>query len=75
MDQKTGNCLPMHAGKSKILDQIFVKVHVPNFFGGCQGRRTGVAVTTVFNSLISGRWVTNVLKNGDKNGGGGRKGG
>ena len=34
--------------------------------GGCQGRRTGVGVTTVSNSLILGGWVTNVLKNGDK---------
>ena len=42
-----------------------VKVHVPNF-GGCQGRRTGVGVTTVFNSLILGGWVTKVVKNGDK---------
>ena len=42
-----------------------VSVHIPNL-GGCQGRRTGVGVTTVSNSLILGRWVTNVLKNGDK---------
>ena len=35
--------------------------------GGCQGRRTGVAVTTVSSSLILGGWVTKVLKNGDKN--------
>ena len=34
--------------------------------GGCQGRRTGVGVTTVSNSLILGGWVTKVLKNGDK---------
>ena len=40
-------------------------VHVPNF-GGCQGRRTGMAVTTVSISLILGGWVTKVLKNGDK---------
>ena len=40
-------------------------VHVTNF-GGCQGRRTGVGVTTVSNSLILGGWVTKVLKNGDK---------
>ena len=41
--------------------------------GGCQGRRTGVGVgvTTVSNSLILGGWVTKVLKNSDKNGGGG----
>ena len=33
-------------------DRLFIeRVHVPNF-GGCQGRRTGVGVTTVFNSLI-----------------------
>ena len=40
-------------------------VHVPNF-GGCQGRRTGVGVTTVSNSLILGGRVTKVLKNGDE---------
>ena len=34
--------------------------------GGCQGRRTGVGVTTVSNSLILGGWVTKVLNNGDK---------
>ena len=34
--------------------------------GGCQGRRTGVGVTTVSNSLILGGWVTKILKNGDK---------
>ena len=39
---------------------------------GCQGRRTGVGVTTVSNSLILGGWVTKVLKNGDKKYGGGR---
>ena len=51
-------------------------MHVPNF-GGCQGQRTGVGVTTVSNSLILGGWVTKVLKNGDKKlggGGGGRVG-
>ena len=37
------------------------------FLGGCQGRRTGVGVTTVSNSLILGGWVTNVLKNDDEN--------
>ena len=42
--------------------------------GGCQGRRTGVGVTTVSNSLILGGWVTNGLKNGDKRQGGGRVG-
>ena len=43
--------------------------------GGCQGRRTGVGVTIVSNSLILGGWVTEVLKNGDKRwGGGGRVG-
>ena len=42
-------------------------MHVPDFWGGgCQGRRTGVGVTTVFNSLILGLWVTDDLKNGDK---------
>ena len=40
-------------------------MHVPNFEGG-QGRRTGVVVTTVSNSLILGGWVTKVVKNGDK---------
>ena len=39
--------------------------------GGCQGRRTGVGVTTVSNSLILGGWVTKVLKNGHKKLGGG----
>ena len=34
--------------------------------GGFQGRRTGVGVTTVSNSLILGGWVTKVLRNGDK---------
>ena len=35
-----------------------------------------MGVTTVSNSLILGGWVTKVLKNGDKNrgGGGGRVG-
>ena len=36
-----------------------------------------MGVTTVFNSLILGEWVIKVLKNGDKNkggGGGGRMG-
>ena len=36
------------------------------FWGGCQGRRTGVGVTTISNSIILGGWVTKVLKNGDK---------
>ena len=49
-------------------------MQVPNFFGGCQGRRTGVAVTTVSKSLILGGWVTKILKNGDKNWGGGGRG-
>ena len=35
-------------------------------FWGCQGRRTGVGVTTASNSLILGGWVTKILKNGDK---------
>ena len=52
-------------------------MHVPNF-GGLSRSETGVAVTTVSNSLLLGGWVTKVLKNGDKNwgvggwGGGGR---
>ena len=32
-----------------------------------------MGVTTVSNSLIFGGWVTKVLKNGYKNGGGGRR--
>ena len=44
---------------------FFCLVHVPNL-GGCQGRRTGVGVTTVSKSLILGGWMTKVLKNGDK---------
>ena len=40
-------------------------VHVPNF-GRCQGRRTGVGVTTVSNLLLLGRSVTKVLKNCDE---------
>ena len=53
-------------------DRVFgipVQVHVPNF-GGCQGRRTGVEVTTVSNLLILGGWVTKVLKNCNKKIGG-----
>ena len=42
-----------------------LRVHVPDFWG-CLGRRTGVAVTAVSNSLILGGWVTKVFKNGDK---------
>ena len=42
--------------------------------GDCQGRRTGVGVTTVSNSLILGGWVTKVSKNGDKKEWGGRVG-
>ena len=48
-------------------------VHVP-IFGELQGRRTGVGVTTVSNSLILGGWVTKVLKNDDQKQGGGRVG-
>ena len=33
-----------------------------------------MGVTTVTNSLILGGWVTKVLKNGDKNWGGGVEG-
>ena len=36
------------------------------FLGGCQGRRTGVGVTTVSNSLVLGGRVTKVLKNGNE---------
>ena len=51
-------------------------VHVPILLGegGCQGRRAGVEVTTVSNSLILGRWLTKVLKNCDEKKGGGRVG-
>ena len=35
-------------------------------WGGYQGRRTGVGVTTVSNSLILGGWMTKVLKKCDK---------
>ena len=49
-------------------------MHVPKFGGGCQGRRTGVGVTTVSNSLILGGGVTKVLKNGNKKYEGGRVG-
>ena len=48
-----------------IFCSVHMKVHVPNF-GGYQGRRTGVGVTTVSNSLILGGWVTKALKNGDE---------
>ena len=34
--------------------------------GRCKGRRTGVGVTTVSNSLILAGWVTKVSKNCDK---------
>ena len=49
-----------------IISRIFNRCTF-QILGGCQGRRTGVAVTTVSNSLILGGWVTKVLKNGDKN--------
>ena len=39
--------------------------------GESQGRRTGVGVETVSNSLILEGWVTKVLKNGDEKLGGG----
>ena len=52
---------------------VYYMVHVPNF-GGCQGRRTRVGVTTVSNSLILGGWVTKGFKNGDEKEGGGRVG-
>ena len=45
---------------------IFYLAGTFQILGGCQGRRTGVGVTTVSNSLILGGWVTKVLKNGDK---------
>ena len=44
-------------------------------FGGCHGPKTGVAVTTVSNSLILEGLVTKVLKNGNKRLGGGGEGG
>ena len=40
------------------------------FWGTCQGRGTGVGVTTVSNSLILGRWATKVFENGDEERGG-----
>ena len=50
-----------------------MKVHVPNF-GRHSGSEDRVGVTTVSKSLILGGWVTKVLKNGDKNRGGGGDG-
>ena len=47
------------------IHKMVVKVHIPNF-GGCQGRRTEVGVTTVSNSLILEGWVTRVLWNSEK---------
>ena len=44
-------------------------------FWGVSGRRIGVAMPAVSNSLILGGWVTKVLKNGDKKLGGGGGGG
>ena len=45
-------------------------MHVPNF-GGCQGRRTDVGVTTVSNLLILGGRMTKVFKKmAEKNRGG-----
>ena len=60
----------------KVTVHFSALVHVQIFLGGCQGRRTGVAVITVSNSLILGGWVTKDLKNGDKKWGreGGRVG-
>ena len=61
-----------------IVNFPFLSSNVPSGarskFWGCQGRRTGVGVTTVSNSLILGGWVTKVLKNGNKKYGGGRVG-
>ena len=61
----TTNC----KGLVSLLD-FFVKYSVIRctfqILEGCQGRRTGVAVTTVSNSLILGGWVTKALKNGEK---------
>ena len=39
------------------------------FFGGYQGHRTGVGVTTVSNSLILGGWATKVYRIPKKIGG------
>ena len=47
------------------LDKTILKCTF-QILGGCQGWRTGVAVTAVSNSLILGGWVTKVSKNGDK---------
>ena len=51
---------------------MYTQLHMYMFFRctfqilGGQGRRTGVGVTTVSNSLIMGGWVTKVLKKGDE---------
>ena len=62
--------LDLQSFQGNALDPL---VHVPNF-GGCQGRRTGVWVTTVSNLLILGGWVTKDLKNCDEKWGGGVEG-
>ena len=54
-------CFAFHAQQPKCTYRCTFHI-----LGGCQGRRTGVGVTTVSNSLILGGWVTKVLKNGDK---------
>ena len=56
-----GNCGPSLTSKTS-----WVPLCTFQFLGGCQGRRTGVGVTTVSNSLILGEWVTKVLKNDDE---------
>ena len=58
---------PLQKNQSKFICNISQIWCTFQILGGCQGRRTGVAVTTVSSSLILGGWVTKVLKNGDKN--------
>ena len=58
--------VPQGSNQSPLLFLIYVKCTFQIFFGGCQGQRTGVGVTTASNSLILGGWVTKVLKNCDE---------
>ena len=49
-----------------LASQTYVWPGASSKFWGHQGRRTGVAVTAVSNSLILGGWFAKVFKNGDK---------
>ena len=63
------NCAHLRGGGGGNLSMFWEGMYPRCTFqilGGCQGRRTGVGVTTVSKSLILGGWVTKVLKNGDK---------